>query len=456
MRLNSSGNLGIGVAAPAAKLDVRGGNFGNNQEIGINLGVPDGQWMSGMFLRSNSLGQPRLSLDVPVDGAGSTGEKVSITHLGKVGIGTDTPDANLEVYNTGYTSLLINGNNTSETQLRFKGGTAARITNEANTAIIFNTNSDEKLRIDADGDVGIGTGDPAGKLHVRAADECNLVVREEATSLVLSAETNSGRDNNRVMTLEGSAFVFNESGNEKARIDSSGRVGIGTDNPYTTLQVRGGTQSLPVLGEIGAALSVGYGASFGLTAGCIGTGKGFIQVQRLDGTATAYDLSLQALGGNVGIGTDSPDEKLHVAGTIKADNFDIGGITKDSYLRKDINDTASGDLTFNGRTNIRGGLDISDGQNVDFGSSDDIKIYYQGSKTGSTVISKLLVTASSLKMVELTKWYWKTLVPSDQLPLTQELLALVLTTGATDTSKASTYLPSLTSEVQSTWLIMTY
>ena len=122
MRLNSSGNLGIGVAAPAAKLDVRGGAFGNNQDIGINVGVPDGEWMSGMFLRSNSLGQPRLSLDVPVDGAGSTGEKVSITHLGKVGIGTDTPDANLEVYNTGYTSLLINGNNTSETHLRFKGG----------------------------------------------------------------------------------------------------------------------------------------------------------------------------------------------------------------------------------------------------------------------------------------------------------------------------------------------
>ena len=48
--------------------DIRGGAFGNNQEIGINLGVPDGQWMSGMFLRSNASGQPRLaSFDVPVD-----------------------------------------------------------------------------------------------------------------------------------------------------------------------------------------------------------------------------------------------------------------------------------------------------------------------------------------------------------------------------------------------------
>ena len=75
----------------------------------------------------------------------------------------------------------------------------------------------------------------------------------------------------------------------------------------------------------------------------------------------------------------TPEEKLHVAGNIKADNFDIGGITKDSYLRSDADDSASGNLTLNGKVQIRGGLDISDGQNVDFGSSDDIKFYYQGS-----------------------------------------------------------------------------
>ena len=55
-----AGDVGIATNSPVSKLDVRGGVFGNNQEFGINLGVPDGQWMSGMFLRSNSLGQPRL------------------------------------------------------------------------------------------------------------------------------------------------------------------------------------------------------------------------------------------------------------------------------------------------------------------------------------------------------------------------------------------------------------
>ena len=55
--------------------------------------------------------------------------------------------------------------------------------------------------------------------HVRAADECNFVVMEMSTSIVLSAETNNfGRDNNRQMSLEGSAFTFTTSGNERLRI----------------------------------------------------------------------------------------------------------------------------------------------------------------------------------------------------------------------------------------------
>ena len=74
--------------------------------------------------------------------------------------------------------------------------------------------------------VVIGTTSALGKLHARPADECNFIVREEATSLVLSAETNAGRDNNRLMTLEGAGFVFNSGGNERVRITSTGLVDI--------------------------------------------------------------------------------------------------------------------------------------------------------------------------------------------------------------------------------------
>jgi hypothetical protein len=49
--------------------------------------------------------------------------------------------------------------------------------------------------------------------------------------------------------------------------------------------------------------------------GSISNGNGYIQQQRFDGTATAYNLLLQPNGGNVGIGTTSPAAKLHVSKT---------------------------------------------------------------------------------------------------------------------------------------------
>ena len=95
----------------------------------------------------------------------------------------------------------------------------------------------ERLRIDSSGNVAIAAVSALGRLHVRPADECNFVVREESTSLVLSAETNNGRDNNRQMSLEGSAFTFTTSGNERLRVASSGQIGLGGANYGTSGQV---------------------------------------------------------------------------------------------------------------------------------------------------------------------------------------------------------------------------
>ena len=57
----------------------------------------------------------------------------------------------------------------------------------------------------------------------------------------------------------------------------------------------------------------------------------------------------------------------------------LDGIDSSSFLRSDADDSASGTMTFNGRVNIRNHLDLSDSQNLDFGSSQDVRIYYYGS-----------------------------------------------------------------------------
>ena len=141
-----------------------------------------------------------------VRGASNPQIKVSATNTG-------SNSAGLYIENQGQRNWQIWADRSSD-QLRI--GHASR----TNTVVAI---TDQR--------VGIGSTLPLGKLHVRPADDCNFVVREESTSLVLSAETNNGRDNNRTMALEGGSFTFSISGNEKARIDSGGRVGIGTNQP---------------------------------------------------------------------------------------------------------------------------------------------------------------------------------------------------------------------------------
>ena len=77
------------------------------------------------------------------------------------------------------------------------------------------------------GKFGIGV-TPISILHLRPLDETNFLVRNEGSTVVLASETNSGRDNNRGMALEATQFEFIEGGSEKIRIDSSGRLLLGT------------------------------------------------------------------------------------------------------------------------------------------------------------------------------------------------------------------------------------
>lgn len=134
------------------------------------------------------------------------------------------------------------------------------------------------------------------------------------------------------------------SGVERLRIDSTGKVGIGTDSPAYNLQVNGTQEVFTVVGNdlttggqpptinlkgytwFGKADgTIGIGAhhtpstTFG-TAGDIYLFEGF------DENVTAYNSICLAAGSdpqlfldtslNVGIGTATPSDKLHVAGNI--------------------------------------------------------------------------------------------------------------------------------------------
>jgi hypothetical protein len=91
-------------------------------------------------------------------------------------------------------------------------------------------------------------------------------------------------------------------------INSSGNVGIGTTSPLVRFQI---TQpngiGTPTLGtSTGGLFIAGDGNQYGLYIGNDGnTGNSWLQAMR-NNTATAYNILLNPVGGNVGIGTISP------------------------------------------------------------------------------------------------------------------------------------------------------
>jgi hypothetical protein len=104
-------------------------------------------------------------------------------------------------------------------------------------------------------------------------------------------------------------LTFNTgSDTERARIDSSGRLGLGTSTARAGLTVGLGSDGIPAAGaSTGSALfSNATGAGlYGLVVGANSSGLGYIQAQRADGTATTYDLAIQPNGGRLLVGTSS-------------------------------------------------------------------------------------------------------------------------------------------------------
>jgi len=127
------------------------------------------------------------------------------------------------------------------------------------------------------------------------------------TNLIVGSATSTGTAS-QLLQVTGGAYV-------------SGRLGIGSGSSITnlksTLQVSDSSTSAPIptLGIATASLYVtNLDNNYGLLVGSISNGNSWMQVQRTDGVATAYNLLLQPSGGNLGVGIISPTTKLDVSG----------------------------------------------------------------------------------------------------------------------------------------------
>jgi trimeric autotransporter adhesin len=169
LRIDTSGNVGIGTSSPGQKLDVSGGFIRTStNDRGLIVGSGNQAWYSG---GDSGVGTGYLTLNV-----GS--ERMRIDSSGNVGIGTSSP-----VNATNQKSITIDATTTSRIDFR-SGGTArfnlqassteTTFANEGLTPFVYYTNGAERMRITSGGNLLVGTTSEFAKVTSRTTSSAAI------------------------------------------------------------------------------------------------------------------------------------------------------------------------------------------------------------------------------------------------------------------------------------------
>jgi hypothetical protein len=345
----STARLGIGTTSPSQDLEILNGIAG----AGIRLAATNTAYWD--IERDSTSGH----LTFTDDGAGTV---LTVGQDGKVGIGV-TPTAPFQLAKTGTApsgtgngyglyitpatsgeifidSITGSSGNTSASLRTYNNGTYTKvISNASGNTTTFETAGSERLRINSSGNVGIGTDAPLAPLNIGVDSATASPIRaiklgagttvvgngqyiqfststvDSLGSQIQGVRAGAGASSDlRFLTTNTSSVV-----SEKMRIDSDGKVGIGT----ATLNTISGTNATLTLG--------GSGISGGLILQTAGTDKGRLyessnliihQGMSSVGHSFYVNASTEAMridsSGNVGINC-TPVKKLQVTNGVSGD-----------------------------------------------------------------------------------------------------------------------------------------
>ena len=416
---STTGNLGLGVTAPTtAAISLKRPAGNSDAAIEINEGSTSGNLRLEQTATDARIGtgssQPLIIYGQPTSSNVTShiafetrdNERMRITPAGNVSIGTTDPQAKLDVVAPNC-KLRVKSTSNNSSQIRldnqrgggviggqllglWNGNTVSRIdfrngTDEATNGdgfLAFSTSAadattGERMRLDTEGNLGIGNKAPEAKLDVTGNVRISNTTGNGTLNLVSSQNAPDAGQKiaffgaNRFNTDEEMAYIrsyfsnnsggpgnvqlgqlaFGTSGVERLRINADGNVGIGTDNPTASLEVKG----------------TGTGQALQRWTGDMGTNTRNCSFNTPDADSTndpfywntgnsfAWKVdSTEAMrigsDGNVGIGTDIPNNPLHVKSAV------------DEILKLETRDNQVGNIyqSFSDTTGVIGNVGMFD------------------------------------------------------------------------------------------------
>ena len=464
-----SGNVGIGTTNPGSKLDIDNGavtdvRIRGNQTSDARIGAYNFYNTAASDVvaaisadRDGANDAAALAFDTQIAGGGMT-ERMRITSTGNVGIGaiprTISTYKVLDISGSGGAGgyIGLSSGSTQQGELYSHSGGVDLVTLGAKNTRFYN-NGSERMRITSAGRVGIGTTNPGAKLElseVSGAAPTLLTLHQNAVDIVAddtmgsfidfkSTDINANftpqarigmliRDSNgdNGVISEGCGnLVFHTSRGtdaagagedvERMRITDIGNVGIGTSTPNAKLDVQG-TQ--------GQLFSVTDDLSGDIFSVADISG---VPIMNVNSDGTSY------FDGNVGIGTTSPGDKLHVNGTVRSQapatsdwgllSFNSSGTSSSGvwfdngsaqlYLRRSDNSVqtkivSAGSSYINGgnvginvtnpnaRLNVNGGIKIEGTNPLSFGGSASVPSWAINSSGSDLIINDQASTSGSV------------------------------------------------------------
>lgn len=347
MTLNASGNLGVGTTTPTLAR-IQSTTDGTLPQLALQS--TDASGVAWRFFESAGT----LTID-PVSGLArkikftnsGAGSLTTIIEEGNVGIGTTSPSQLLHIYSTNGDLARIEGsstgNNTNYYSAKNGSGDVMQlgianagysngsyptivargsylysprdlgIIAESGYPILFQTGGSERMRITSTGNVGIGS----STIQNVATNRTSVTINGTNTSILSFANGNVLKgwiynDGTTIEIYSVNATIFTTGVAEKMRITTAGNVGIGTTSPTGELHIFGSQPAFRIQSSVSGNMQFGQ---WDTTNNRIqSSGRDFLLIgtdayNTIFSTNSTERMRITS-GGNVGIGTTTPQAKF--------------------------------------------------------------------------------------------------------------------------------------------------